>query len=164
MADFSGKIDNYSLSIDFKNCRSVCIEQRWECDNAGEYLGGTDEDGHERKDNYAPDYDTNTVRFSYNKNTDSLVRYLGIDDETEVTTESALKEIERHLDAQRNDANRSTVIYENDGKSYSLNADRLFNMTQAVKTVDNLNRRAAAADAMSTSIMPDMSKCEFSKD
>lgn len=149
--NFSGRIEKYDLPIDFKKCRTVCIEQRWERDDAGEYLGGIDENGHERKDNYAPDYETNTVRFAYNKNADVLVRYSGIDDEAEVSTESALKEIERHLDNQRDDVNRTTTIYNFDGKTQSLDANKLYEKAQTVNKNTNFNSRYAAAQSISTS-------------
>lgn len=163
MADFSGKIDKYDLPIDFKKCRTVCIEQRWERDDAGEYLGGIDENGHERKDNYAPDYETNTVRFAYNKNADTLVRYSGIDDEAEVSTESALKEIERHLDSQRDDANRTTTIYNFDGKTQRLDANKLYERAQNVKKSSDFSKRVAAAEAMSVSDISDTTECGFER-
>lgn len=149
--NFSGRIEKYDLPIDFKKCRTVCIEQRWERDDAGEYLGGIDENGHERKDNYAPDYETNTVSFAYNKNAGILMRYSGIDDEAEVSTESALKEIERHLDNQRDDVNRTTTIYNFDGKTQSLDANKLYEKAQTVNKNTNFNSRYAAAQSISTS-------------
>lgn len=163
MADFSGKIDKYDLPIDFKKCRTVCIEQRWECDDAGEYLGGIDENGHERKDNYAPDYETNTVSFAYNKNADILVRRSGIDDETEVSTESALKEIEQHLDSQRDDANRTTAIYNFDGKTQRLDANKLYERAQNVKKSSDFSKRVSAAEAMSVSDISDTTECSFER-
>lgn len=155
--NFSGRIEKYDLPIDFKKCRTVCIEQRWERDDAGEYLGGIDENGQERKDNYAPDYETNTVSFAYNKNADVLVRYSGIDDEVEVSTKSALKEIEQHLDNQRDDANRTTTIYNFDGKTQSLDANKLYEKAQIANKNANFNSRYAAAQSIST---PDVSKNE----
>lgn len=159
----SGKIDRYDLSIDFSKCSSVCIERRWEREDAGEYLGGIDSEGHERKENYAPEYERDTVMFKYNKNSNSLIRYSGYDDEEEVSTESALSEIERHLDKQRADENYSTAIYyaPGKGKSYSIDAAKLYEKAQTVNKNNNFDSRFAAAQAIA---IPETSEtnCDFS--
>lgn len=163
MADnFSGKIDKYDLPIDFTKCRSVCIERRWMREDAGDYLGGIDSDGHERKDNYAPTYDKDTVMFKYNEKTNSLVRHSGYDEEEEVSVESALSEIERHLDTQRDNPDYSMRIYDDSCKSRTIDAAKQYARAQEMSKRNDLSNRFASTPSMS---VPEVSEpdCDYSR-
>lgn len=153
---FSGKIEAYDLPIDFTKCRTVCIERRWKCENAGEYLGGIDSDGHERKDNFAPEYETDTVMFKYDKEYDCLGRHSDYNDYYEVTAAEALSEIERHLNSQRHDENYSTTVYDENGKSHPIDANKLFEKAQLAKKSDRFAATVAS--------MPSRTEAEISSD
>ena len=155
--NFSGKIDKYGLLIDFTKCRSVNITHRWECENAGTYLGGIDENGHERKDNYVPDYDEDSVMFKYNKDCDILVRHSGYDSQHTVSAKEALAEIEGHLDCQVTDANYSMSICDENGKRHSIDAAKLYEKAQNANKTANFHNRYAAAQAIS---VPESSESE----
>ena len=111
-AQLTGRIEKYDLNIDFAKLDYIDIEERSDV-----YLGGIDDNGHERKDNFretvnhitffaSPDNDA--VLF----NDDSLEDYF----DTPIDISEALERISRYIDRSAESADVSVYIKSIDGE------------------------------------------------
>lgn len=106
----SGRIEKYNLNIDFSEINSIEIEKRTEV-----YLGGMDDNGHERKDNYQETTETISLYASSDKS--SLLIY---DEERElfdypIDISDALEKITEYLDLSAIDSDVHVFVKSNDG-------------------------------------------------
>ena len=109
-AELAGRIDKYDLDLDFTKISEVEIEER-----SAIYLGGIDENGHERKDNFAEK--TNTISFYAAPDNSALLTLDESDGvETEISLSEALKRISVYIDLSGHDEKFSVFIKSLDGK------------------------------------------------
>ena len=109
-AELAGRIDKYDLDLDFTKISEVEIEER-----SAIYLGGIDENGHERKDNF--DEEINTVSFYAAPDNSALLTLDESDGiETEISLSEALKRISVYIDLSGHDEKFSVFIKSLDGK------------------------------------------------
>ena len=108
----SGRIEKYDLDIDFANLDYIEIEERSEV-----YLGGIDDNGHERKDNFRETI--NHITFFASPENDAV---LFNDDSQEdyfdnpIDISEALERISRYIDRSAESADVSVYIKPIDGK------------------------------------------------
>ena len=108
----SGRIEKYDLDIDFANLDYIEIEERSEV-----YLGGIDDNGHERKDNFRETVNHITFFASPENdavlfNDDSLEDYF----DTPIDISEALERISRYIDRSAESADVSVYIKSIDGE------------------------------------------------
>ena len=108
----SGRIEKYDLNIDFANLDYIEIEERSDV-----YLGGIDDNGHERKDNFRET--VNHITFFASPENDAV---LFNDDsqedyfDTPIDISEALERISRYIDRSAESADVSVYIKPIDGE------------------------------------------------
>lgn len=112
----SGRIEKYGLDIDFTKLDYVEIEV-----HSDEYIGGIDENGHERMDNY--NEVVNSISFYAAHDNSRLLIYDEANNLYEDTVElsEALERISEYLDLSRNSADIFVFIKPKDGERQYIN-------------------------------------------
>ena len=114
--ELSGRIEKYGLDIDFTKLDYIEIEV-----HSYEYIGGIDENGHERKDNF--NEIVNGITFYASDDNSTLLIYdeaqNKYDDPIELS--DALERISEYLDLSRNSADISVFIKPKDGERQYIN-------------------------------------------
>lgn len=114
--ELSGRIEKYGLDIDFTKLDYVEIEV-----HSDEYIGGIDENGHERMDNY--NEVVNSISFYAAHDNSRLLIYDEANNLYEDTVElsEALERISEYLDLSRNSTDIFVFIKPKDGERQYIN-------------------------------------------
>ena len=135
-AQLTGRIEKYDLNIDFAKLDYIDIEERSDV-----YLGGIDDNGHERKDNFretvnhitffaSPDNDA--VLF----NDDSLEDYF----DTPIDISEALERISRYIDRSAESADVSVYIKSIDGERKYIDPAEVRHDVAVATEIETTNR------------------------
>ena len=132
-AQLTGRIEKYDLDIDFANLDYIEIEERSDV-----YLGGIDDNGHERKDNFRET--VNHITFFASPENDAV---LFNDDsqedyfDTPIDISEALERISRYIDRSAESADVSVYIKSIDGeRQYFDPAEVRHGVAPKIETTD----------------------------
>ncbi|MGN1105724.1 MAG: YodL domain-containing protein, partial [Huintestinicola sp.] len=139
----SGIIEKYGLDIDFTKIDSVLLHTE-----STRYEGGIDENGHERRDNFSRDISDVSIYYSANDN--SFIRSDSSDeaaffgtDNSKITIDAALTEIQQFLDEAVDDSEKSVYIKYGDGRSQYIDAAKLL---EVIKSENEPARKKSGSD------------------
>ncbi|MBD5444087.1 MAG: GGDEF domain-containing protein, partial [Lachnospiraceae bacterium] len=117
----AGTIDKYGIDIDFKNISGIVLTTATE-----NYIGGIDNNGHERRDNSELAVNEVEIYYSEYHNDGSLVRLESEDPfDMTITIDEALEEIQNFLDEALNDRDKNIIIKYNDGRKEYIDPNKL---------------------------------------
>lgn len=119
-AKLSGRIDKYNLDIDFTKLDYVEAEV-----HSAEYVGGIDENGHERKDNFK--YEVNGIIIYADPDNSTILIYDKARNlyDTPIDLSDALEQISEYLDLSAGSADVSVFIQPKDGEKQYIDSAAL---------------------------------------
>ena len=117
----AGTIDKYGLDIDFGNIEGVVLKTSTE-----NYIGGIDDNGHERRDNYSLSVNEVEIYYSEYRDSGALFRFEN-ENPMEITIDEALEEIQNFLDEALNDPDKTVFIKYNSGREEYIDPNKLIN-------------------------------------
>lgn len=132
----SGRIEKYDLNIDFANLDYIEIEERSDV-----YLGGIDDNGHERKDNFRET--VNHITFFASPENDAV---LFNDDsqedyfDTPIDISEALERISRYIDRSAESADVSVYIKSIDGERKYIDPAEVRHDVAVATEIETTNR------------------------